>query len=283
MKAANKSHSLKRLLSKTHNTDTYSYPKHNETKLKAYCQGCKCKVDIINIKKKKVKGQYGVLRQCITGECVSGHKWSRVLQENNTQTKHIRGQIHKMTEFKKGINIYATIKDFTDAHTNGIKRSHVIPRNNITFDRDGVNFDEALKDIKTGQKTRHWIWYILPSSLNTSSRTAKFFKINTYITPKQYIDNDLLFKNYISIINAIYDSLVLKTNKSLVVEINKEALANILNGDYDKLCNSVKMFKDVVISKLEILKHSKDSIDKINAISIICEHKEKIITHFGNS
>ena len=282
MKASNKSHSSKRLLSKSHNAVLASAHSHNETKRHDYCLGCKCKVDIINIKQNNIKRQNGVVRPCITGECVKGHKWVRFVKKSNTLTKSMKGGAHARASSIRSSSTsrsnqgqhkknYATIEDFINAQTHGINQSQQIPGTHTLFDRgDSTNFAGALADIKTGKKQKHWFWYILPSNLPTISRTAEFFKIDQSgqtISIYQYIGNESLFKNYVIIINAIHDTLKEKNKQSLIIMLGAI--------DYDKLCSSLKMFRDVVIAKLYTLPPAdvRDSIKNINYISDICEGK----------
>ena len=292
-KVSNKSHShsSKRLLSKSRNAVSVSVssPSQNETKRHEYCVGCKCKVDIINIKKNNIKGKGGILRPCITGECVKGHKWVRFVKNNNnnnnnnTSSKSMKGGASGTSgttiEFIKRIH-YATIKDFIDAQKNGIQAyTTKIPGTNTKFDRgDGSTFDTALKEIQSGNKEKHWIWYIIPSSTpplkgndDKISRTTFFFSLgNGYpddktISPHNYISDTSLFENYVTIINAIHDVLAKKDKTSL--------LALLGSIDYDKLCNSLEIFRDIVVAKLLYDKKPigySESIKKINTLSDIC-------------
>lgn len=283
MKVSNKSYSSKRLLSKSRNSVSVSSPSQNETKRHEYCVGCKCKVDIINIKKNNIKGKGGILRPCITGECVKGHKWVRfVKNNNNTSSKSMKGGASaranvsgETIEFIKGIH-YATIKDFINAQKNGISPKDVIPGTITQFNTGFycTNFSGALKDIKTGRKEQHWFWYIIPSNLQTRTDIAEFYRIDDNtdtdtvsrketIKPYEYISNKTLFENYFTIINAIHDALN---------EKNRDSLKSVIGDDYDKLCNSLGMFRDIVVLKLERdkpLDYFK-SIEKINTLSAIC-------------
>ena len=278
MKVSNKSYSSKRLLSKSRNAVSVSSPSQNENKRHEYCVGCKCKVNIINIKKNNIKGKGGILRPCITGECVKGHKWVRfVKNNNNTLSKSMKGGAHayfsgKTIEFFKGIH-YATIEDFINAQNNGISPINVIPGTTTNFDNgDGSTFKTALDGVnKTRKKQGHWIWYIIPSNLPARSKIAEFYRIDdstsllrkNTISPEDYIRDTTLFKNYVTIINAIHDALN---------EKNRESLKSVIGDDYDKLCNSLGMFRDIVVLKLEQdkpLDYFK-SIEKINTLSAIC-------------
>ena len=294
MKVSNKSYSSKRLLSKSRNAVSVSSPSQNENKRHEYCVGCKCKVDIINIKKNNIKGKGGILRPCITGECVKGHKWARfVKNNNNTSSKSMKGGARAYVgayvgayasasvPFKKRKH-YATIEDFINAQKDGITQRTLIPRTTTLFDRgDGSTFKTALDGfVNTWRKQGHWIWYIIPSLSppksddKYTSHTTLFFSLgngngNTdenILTPEKYIEEPNLFINYVTIINAIYDALKEEKNKTKLKYVLKEDV------DYNKLCNSLQIFRDIVVLKLEQDKQLDyiKSIEKINTLSTIC-------------
>ena len=72
------------------------------------------------------------------------------------------------------------------------------------------NYQHALAEIKRGQKTSHWIWFIFPQlKALGSSPTAKFYGIENLDEAKQYLTNELLRKNLLEISQAL---LELKNN-----------------------------------------------------------------------
>ena len=167
-----------------------------------------------------------------------------------------------------GVTNYARVIDFVNAQNNGIITGHLIPNNSVNFDKgDGSTFYNAIEDInKNITKQKHWIWYILPSNISTVSATATFFKLgpetdNTYqITIKEYLDNETLCKNYIQMINTLYDKMDkgdAETMKKSLYDImyGNPAYGKILHGnnpDYKKLKSSISNFAKPLISKLEL-------------------------------
>ena len=137
----------------------------------------------------------------------------------------------------------ATIENFIYMQENGMTGTHEMS-----------NFKTALAEINSGEKKTHWIWYIIPSNLPPLSDTATFFKIDKTsdskgnLTAEQYLSNDFLRRNYIIIINAIYEQYIPKsTGKS--VSDNIEILKKIMGSDvdYNKLINSIGIFYPVLI------------------------------------
>jgi len=133
----------------------------------------------------------------------------------------------------------------------------------MTGTPDMNNFKTALTEIEGGEKKLHWIWYIIPSNLSPSSANATFFKIDTIsddkgsLTAEQYLSNDFLRKNYITIINAIYKQYINKYTELLTkggdVNVSKqiEILKKIMRSDidYNKLINSIGILYPVLIRK----------------------------------
>ena len=66
------------------------------------------------------------------------------------------------------------------------------------------DYKEALKEIKNGKKTSHWMWYVFPqlSSLG-HSLTAKYYGIKDENEAIEYINNDYLRHNLIEMCNAL--------------------------------------------------------------------------------
>lgn len=55
------------------------------------------------------------------------------------------------------------------------------------------NFEQALAEIKNGQKESHWIWYVFPQLRGLGrSGMARFYGINDLEEAKEYLKNDVL-------------------------------------------------------------------------------------------
>ena len=117
------------------------------------------------------------------------------------------------------------------------------------------NFEQALAEIKNGQKESHWIWYIFPQlrGLGHSGMTH-FYGINDLEEAKEYLKNDILRANLIKISQALYecngeirsimgypDDLKVLSCMTLFnvadpsIEIFKKVLDKFYDGDCDKM------------------------------------------------
>ena len=116
------------------------------------------------------------------------------------------------------------------------------------------DYDRALKEIKNGHKTTHWIWYIFPQidGLGYSS-TAKYYAIKDINEAKEYINNEYLRGHLIEISNALLelksnnpldvmgypDNLKLKSSMTLFSEVSDDEVFNDVllkyyNGEKDQ-------------------------------------------------
>lgn len=77
------------------------------------------------------------------------------------------------------------------------------------------SFKVALSEIKNGQKSSHWMWFIFPqiSGLGFSDM-AEFYAIKDIDEAKEYINNDFLKENLIEISSEL---LKLNTDNALQV------------------------------------------------------------------
>ena len=68
------------------------------------------------------------------------------------------------------------------------------------------DYDTALKEIKAGHKSSHWIWYIFPQlgKLGFSS-TAKFYGIADLGEARAYLEDKLLRSRLLEISQALLD------------------------------------------------------------------------------
>ena len=89
--------------------------------------------------------------------------------------------------------------------------------NNLTrfLDAQKGDYEIALKEIKKGKKTSHWMWYIFPQINGLGfSDTAKFYAIKNKDEATEYLHHDILGKRLVEI-----SSELLKLNTSNSVEI----------------------------------------------------------------
>ena len=175
-----------------------------------------------------------------------------------------------------GVKQYATIDNFIDAQNNGITAEDYIPNNiNVKFDKgSGTNFEDALEDIKLKQTQRQWMWYILPSNIDSTTATATFFKLGpetTYQTTiTEYLNDDTLRNNYITMINAIYDKIKDSSYKAHSLEY----IIHIGNEN-KRLKSSITNFITPLLNKLNTLKLEPPNIrNNIQELYKIVNNKE---------
>ncbi len=106
-------------------------------------------------------------------------------------------------------------------------------------------FNTALEEIKGGKKYSHWIWFIFPQLKDLgSSDTALFYGINNIEEAKEYLNNEYLKNNLITISKAL-------------LELNSDNPTEILGYPDDlkvQSCmtlfysadSSIQVFKDVI-------------------------------------
>lgn len=95
-------------------------------------------------------------------------------------------------------------------------------------------FNDAIKELKSGHKTSHWIWYVFPQInglISNPSETNKIYSIYSINEAKAYIENKLLKKRLI------------KSNKYILKNIKKgKTIEDILDDDYKKYISSLTLF-----------------------------------------
>ena len=109
--------------------------------------------------------------------------------------------------------------------------------------QDGV-YEKALKEVKNGKKTGHWMWYIFPQISGLGiSETARFYAIQHQAEANEYLKHDVLGPRLIEISTAL---LHLQTNNPVEVF-----------GDIDslKLKSSMTLFS--------LLEHSHPVFQKV--------------------
>ena len=79
----------------------------------------------------------------------------------------------------------------------------------VNLGEEVSSYDQALKEIKAGCKTTHWIWYVFPQMAGikgTHSRPALFYGINGRLEAYQYINHPILRKRLIEVSEAVLNN-----------------------------------------------------------------------------
>jgi len=164
----------------------------------------------------------------------------------------------------------ATVGDFIKAQEKGVNVGEKIPgglHDKIVYSVNGSNVDTALQEISDRKKETHWMWYIFPSDLPTSSSCATFFRIGPSamndklgkdtITISDYLKDKKLMKNYMTITEALYDKLddIMSDeddDDDNGDETPQKILRKIMNSDddYSKLKKSIENFYNPLKTKI---------------------------------
>lgn len=114
-------------------------------------------------------------------------------------------------------------------------------------------YQTALQEIKNGQKTSHWMWYIFPQIEGLGeSTTSKYYAIKNLEEAKKYLQNEQLKNNLIEITKELLkhdnikeilgytDYLKLKSSMTLfnIIEPNtifQQVLDKYYNSQKDEL------------------------------------------------
>lgn len=92
------------------------------------------------------------------------------------------------------------------------------------IDAQKEDYDMAFREIRSGKKRNHYMWYIFPQikGLGRSS-TAKYYAIEDLDEAKEYMENEYLGNNLINISSEL---LKLKTNDPVQIfgEIDSKKL-----------------------------------------------------------
>ena len=113
------------------------------------------------------------------------------------------------------------------------------------IEAQNTNLGAAVAELRAGEKTSHWIWYVFPqiAELGHSER-AKYYGIKTRREAKAFIHHPVLSANYLSCL----DALLLHTDKDITT---------VLGGiDASKLNSSLTLFKgvsnnEIILQKIE--------------------------------
>lgn len=96
-----------------------------------------------------------------------------------------------------------------------------------------AGYEQALKELKAGKKTSHWIWYVFPQlKVLGYSPNAKFFGIEDLNETCAYLQDPLLFDRYLSMTSLV------------ATQLKKHSLYELMGGNTDaqKLLSSITLF-----------------------------------------
>ena len=115
-------------------------------------------------------------------------------------------------------------------------------------DGDKVSsYEQALKEVKSGGKATHWIWYVFPQMAGirgTHSQPALFYGINGRLEAFQYINHPTLRRRLVEISEAVLN--------------NSRSVYEIFGNDAMKVRACVRLFasvSDIPIFKMIIDKY----------------------------
>ena len=73
-------------------------------------------------------------------------------------------------------------------------------------DLDNVELNEALEEVRNGNKEGHWIWYIFPQMAGLGhSHNSNYYGIKSLLEAKAYLEEETLRKRLYEITNALYN------------------------------------------------------------------------------
>ena len=120
--------------------------------------------------------------------------------------------------------------------------NHRLTRFTSAQDSPVAGFESALREIRAGRKSSHWIWYVLPqlSGLGTSEM-SRTFALRDAADAADYVRDPVLGRRLLAIVSAIEEQLA--THPGLSV-------ATLMGSDIDarKLVSSLTLFEPVARS-----------------------------------
>lgn len=109
-------------------------------------------------------------------------------------------------------------------------------------DSPDAGFESALREIRGGRKTGHWIWYILPqlSGLG-ASEMSRTFALRDAADAAGYVRDPVLGPRLVTIVSAIAEQLATRLGLSVATLMGSEI-------DARKLVSSLTLFERVARS-----------------------------------
>ena len=106
-------------------------------------------------------------------------------------------------------------------------------------DSPGAGFESALREIRGGRKTGHWIWYVLPqlSGLG-ASEMSRTFALRDARDAADYVCDPVLGPRLLAIVSAIAEQFATRPGLSVTTLMGSEI-------DARKLVSSLTLFEPV--------------------------------------
>ena len=126
----------------------------------------------------------------------------------------------------------------------------------------GATYETALAELKSGQKTSHWIWYVFPQGpIGGSSSNALKYQIQNLEEANAYVADPLLFGRLVEVTTVLREQL-----QSRVLEgvQGHRALRQIMGSEIDaiKTVSCLTLFTGLVV---------KDSSDAVTEFRVAAE------------
>ena len=110
-------------------------------------------------------------------------------------------------------------------------------------DSPGAGFESALREIRGGRKTGHWIWYVLPqlSGLG-ASEMSRAFALRDAGDAADYVCDPVLGPRLLAIVSAIAEQFATRPGLSVTTLMGSDV-------DARKLVSSLTLFERVARSR----------------------------------
>jgi uncharacterized protein (DUF1810 family) len=114
-----------------------------------------------------------------------------------------------------------------------------LSRFRIAQDEDDSGFEQALREIRSGRKQSHWIWYVFPQIAGLgSSSMSQTYAIADRSEAADYLKDPVLGQRLLTISQAVLDRMTGPTRSSLTTLMGSAI-------DAQKLVSSLTLFGSV--------------------------------------
>ncbi len=111
----------------------------------------------------------------------------------------------------------------------------------------GATYETALSELKSGQKTSHWIWYVFPQGpIGGSSSNALKYQIQNLEEAKAYVADSLLFGRLVEVTTILRGQLQSRVLEGIQ---GHKALQQIMGSEIDaiKTVSCLTLFTGLVV------------------------------------
>ena len=123
----------------------------------------------------------------------------------------------------------------------------------------GVTYETALAELKSGQKTSHWIWYVFPQGpIGGRSSTARKYQIQNLEEVKAYVADPLLFGRLVEVTTILRGQLQSRVLEGLQ---GHKALQQIMGSEID----AIKTVSCLTLFTCVVGKDSSDAVMEFRA------------------